>query len=235
MINEEFVQLSKEIDRISNDTEFNGINLLNGDLSGKSYKLDGTPTVKHGANGGIDTNGDATAVDSMFGGTTADNLAELGEGTFELKVKIEQTSQYNGLVTVELWDNSPINGYKPYIMDTVKIDGAHATEGFSIGGTGIIVDFSNSLEFTTGETTVTFTNKFDKQEDRIKFQIGANQNQTIGFSIDFMRSRELELGGITVDTAENAQESIHRMDVAIERVSAQRADLGANQNGLSIQ
>ncbi len=232
LINEEFVQLSKEIDRISEDTEFNGIKLLNGDLSGKSYKLDGTPTVKHGAGGGIDTNGDATAVDSMFGGTTAENLAELGEGTFELKVRIEQTSQYNGLVTVELWDNSPINVYKPYIMDTVKIDGAHATEGFSIGGTGITVDFSNSLEFTTGETTVTFTNKFDKQEDRIKFQIGANQNQTIGFSIDDMGVRELGLAAITVDTQENAESAIHRLDVAIEKISAQRSGLGAVQNRL---
>ncbi len=47
-----------------------------------------------------------------------------------------------------------------------------------------------------------------------------------------MRSRELGLGGITVDTAENAQEAIGRLDAAVSKISAQRADLGANQNRL---
>ena len=47
-----------------------------------------------------------------------------------------------------------------------------------------------------------------------------------------MRSRELGLGGIEVDTAENAQEAIGRLDEAVSRISAQRAELGANQNRL---
>ena len=47
-----------------------------------------------------------------------------------------------------------------------------------------------------------------------------------------MRSRELGLGWIEVDTAENAQEAIGRLDEAVSRISAQRAELGANQNRL---
>ena len=47
-----------------------------------------------------------------------------------------------------------------------------------------------------------------------------------------MRSRELGLGGIGVGTAADSQEAIERLDVAIERVSAQREDLGAAQNRL---
>ena len=79
---------------------------------------------------------------------------------------------------------------------------------------------------------VKFTNVIEKDEDGVKLQVGANQDQMIGLSIENMRSRELGLGGIEVGTVEDAQEAIGRVDEAISRISSQRADLGATQNRL---
>ena len=47
-----------------------------------------------------------------------------------------------------------------------------------------------------------------------------------------MGSRELGLGGVNVSTAEDAKDAIGRLDEAVSRISAQRADLGAAQNRL---
>ena len=111
--------------------------------------------------------------------------------------------------------------------------GWRGREGKEIGG----VEFNfNNLKgnFVTKKmtSTITFTNTIDTKEDGVKVQVGANKEQLIGFDVDYMRSRELGLGGITIDTVENAQEAIERVDIAVSRVSSQRADLGAAQNRL---
>ena len=80
--------------------------------------------------------------------------------------------------------------------------------------------------------SIKFTNTAEKAGDGVSLQVGANKDQMIGLSMENMRSRELGLGGIGVGTAADSQEAIERLDVAIERVSAQRADLGAAQNRL---
>ena len=77
-----------------------------------------------------------------------------------------------------------------------------------------------------------FTNEVTKDEDGVTLQVGANKNQSIGISIDTMRSRELGLGGVSVATAADAQDAIQLIDDAVSRVSSQRADLGATQNRL---
>ena len=77
-----------------------------------------------------------------------------------------------------------------------------------------------------------FTNTANKEDDGVKLQVGTNQNQMIGLSIENMRSRELGLGGIEAGTVKDAQEAIGRVDEAISRISSQRADLGATQNRL---
>ena len=82
------------------------------------------------------------------------------------------------------------------------------------------------------EFNVELNNAIDSETDGVKLQVGANQEQMIGVSIQNMRSRELGLGGIEVGTVEDAQEAITRVDETISRISSQRADLGATQNRL---
>ncbi len=223
LINQEFGQLKSEIDRIANDTEFNGNKVLNGNVSGKEI-----------------TNGDGKKLSAIAGDTADANLkailadvddnelAKLGEGTFELEV----SKANDNSVTISLIDKSNFNGNKAYIMDSVKLNTVKASETFDIGGARIeLTDLDSKL--SAGQNfKVEFTNTAEKKGNGVDLQVGANQKQQIGFSIENMRSRELGLGGITVDTAENAQEAIGRLDETVSKISAQRADLGATQNRL---
>ena len=63
-------------------------------------------------------------------------------------------------------------------------------------------------------------------------QIGANEGEDMGINIGDMRSEALGLNGILVTNRESAARSITIIDNAIDRVSLQRARLGAYQNRL---
>lgn len=224
LINQEFEQLKSEIDRIANDTEFNGNKVLNGNLSGKEISLKGG-SVSHSASGA----GAGANIADKF--TDVEELNKLGEGNFEIRITVETPNNANSNVTVELVDKSYFNGEKEYVMDSFTFEAdtttGSKTQGFDLGGVNIEIDTG---DLTTGK--VTFTNQAEKTSDGVSLQVGANKDQMIGVSMENMRSRELGLGGIGVGTAADSQEAIERLDVAIERVSAQRADLGAAQNRL---
>jgi flagellin len=64
------------------------------------------------------------------------------------------------------------------------------------------------------------------------FQIGANEKEDMGINIGDMGSKALGVSNILVTDRENAARSITVIDGAIDRVSKQRANLGAYQNRL---
>ena len=223
LINQEFGQLKKEIDRIASDTEFNGSKVLNGNLSGKDIKTAPGGKATDQIEGNI--TGD---LEEIFGEVDTEELAKLGEGTFHIKL----TKTHADVVTVDLIDKSHFNGEKEYTLDSITIDVKGDKRIFELGGIQFelnkLDDASNIIK-DKESVTIKFTNEAEKTSDGVLLQVGANKDQMIGVSMENMRSRELGLGGIGVGTAKDAQEAIERLDVAIERVSAQRADLGAAQ------
>ena len=64
------------------------------------------------------------------------------------------------------------------------------------------------------------------------FQIGANEGEDMGVNIGDMRSHALGLNAVLVTDRESAARSITIIDNAIDKVSTQRAKLGAYQNRL---
>ena len=66
----------------------------------------------------------------------------------------------------------------------------------------------------------------------LKFQIGANADQTIDLQIANMTAKGLGTSGATVATASGAQTAITTINSAIEKVSTERANLGSVQNRL---
>ena len=64
------------------------------------------------------------------------------------------------------------------------------------------------------------------------FQIGANEGEDMGINIGDMRSHALGLNAVLVTDRASAARSITIIDNAIDRVSTQRAKLGAYQNRL---
>lgn len=66
------------------------------------------------------------------------------------------------------------------------------------------------------------------------FQVGAEENQTISVTIDSsMGSGGLSTGGLSIDTAANAQAAIAGLDDSLKALNDVRADLGAKQNRFS--
>ena len=105
LINQEFLQLKDEVDRIATDTEFNGNKVLNGSLSGKEITT--LPT----ANAADIVEGPATIsgaqLEALFKDVDAEELAKLGEGEFYVKVTSDGTN-----VTIDLIDNANFNDKK---------------------------------------------------------------------------------------------------------------------------
>lgn len=64
------------------------------------------------------------------------------------------------------------------------------------------------------------------------FQVGANSNQTISISIGDMRADALGVKNVDLTTAKGSQEATATIQAAIEKVSTERAGLGAVQNRL---
>lgn len=154
----------------------------------------------------------------------------MGEGTFE--IRIAHAVDPGTSVTIDLVDKSHFNGGKEYIMDSFTFDNPNANETFQLGGVTIEIEGLDTLIENGESAAFEFTNEVTKDEDGVTLQVGANKNQSIGISIDTMRSRELGLGGVSVATAADAQDAIQLIDDAVSRVSSQRADLGATQNRL---
>ena len=112
-----------------------------------------------------------------------------------------------------------------------KIEGAtiesyEATPGGDIEGLLI-----SSIE-TGAQSTVNIEDGAKNEGFEATFQVGANSNQTISISIGDMRAEALGVKNVDLKTSEGSQEATATIQAAIEKVSTERAGLGAVQNRL---
>jgi flagellin len=68
----------------------------------------------------------------------------------------------------------------------------------------------------------------------LTLQVGANQSETISFTITTATSTSLGVSGISVSTQASANAALASIDAAIDTISAERAKLGALQNRLGF-
>lgn len=235
-LNLEITALQTEINRIAKSTNFNQINLLDGNLdNGAAYKttytVDGTDfTAKKIASatieGGtlvsgdklafsIDESGAATITLTAGGATiSADDITVSGPGTFAAD---------EGTYTVTI-------NAKDTAADTVKAaigDGLTFTvntdTGFAIGVSGTPATFDIAVDTSTSETGEALT-----------LQIGADNdvNQQVQLSVTSMTAHALGVDNISIATQDEARSAITSIKDAINDVSEARANLGALQNRL---
>lgn len=241
-ITKEFEQLQSEITRIASDTEFNKQKLINGDLNDV-------------AKTGITAASVSTAKGSAF---------DLDVSVAQLKISIsERTTLSVDAKNVSLSDKNDALSTKQKTLDTLqaKYDkgGLPASSmgdvAASIGElqTSIaefkvsITEYKVSIQqlgVSISQMNDTIQTKLDNkkavldevmdQDSGIVFQVGANQDQTIGLAIGDMRAEALGIDKTTINVNDSAsaKAAITRLDVAITRVSDQRATLGAVQNRL---
>ena len=219
-IQKEINALTEEVDRIANNTEFNTQKLLNGSKSGEEGDL-----VREAV----------TAKQGQFKVTFADAI----DGNTQLiidgkKVKFDNTSAANK-GTIEKKLNDTFDKYT-FTYDEQKKElsiqqkiGEDKKE-MSISRNGV------KQTVTTQQVGVTARAE-ELSEGKVSVQVGANASQSMSIEIGDMRAEALNIvndegKGLSVETAQSANEAITAFDAALNAVSSQRANLGAVQNRL---
>jgi len=240
----EVTQLSDEIDRISSTTQFNTKNLLDGSLAaGTTAQGTKLTSVTTSATAAADlltslkdsdgnsfglTNGDTITINGDVNGTAitagtlavgaATTMADLtgaiatAFGTSVSSVALDTTT---GAITVTGADGTASS------ISNVKLTAADAT---GTARTSFNNAFSNMAETQAAQDNHT--------DSSLTFQIGANQNQTMAVDINKMDTEALSLSSVDVSTQQGAENAITVVDNAINKVSTERAKLGAYQNRL---
>ena len=210
-IQAEVAQLKDEITRISNDTQFNGETLLNGNYDLKGYTDDQNVKVGYysdqvtpgvygitGLNINLDANGNIVdSVPSMIGTTVAPG----GVGTGNIDTALPTDAMISG-----------ING------NILKITSSQNA------------DFEINLKFTA---TGTYNLEVDITGiGAMTMQTGSNEGQVLDIRIPTISLEEMGIKNMNMNTREDAEEAIESIKGAIEYVSSARSRLGAYQNRL---
>lgn len=209
-IQNEINQLSQEIVRIAEDTEFNGQSLLNGNFDVRGYSSD--PGLK------IDTYSDETTAK-------------------DYRVTVIRTATYdvNGVLTgdakVDLGSEFPAGCKVKYNGNEVTVSGPnsfeikfHVDNGVTLGTPSI-----------PGPPVVPGTNPITLDIAGIgpmQIQIGANEGQELGIRIPKISLKTLDIDNLDLTTEMKSSESMERISNGIAYVSQVRARLGAYQNRL---
>jgi flagellin len=259
-IQKEIDQLTKEINRISSDTEFNTQKLLNGDkaIEGDLSALSGTvkdATYDAGVAGGTYTvtatvSGATATVDStagafsgMSGGSLGLTHTDLDKGSYTLTV--DATKNVATITDVEGRTVKSVNLADSKIIGDINLSGnvaAGASMSFTVTTAKketIVVENMQgdevtgiNLELEADASGAVSGNIVIDDSKAIRFQIGANTGQGTSLTINDMGAKELGIDKLDLTKQENADFAITTIDKALTSVSSERAKLGAVQNRL---
>ena len=207
----EFQQLKYEIDDIADKTTFNGKNLLDGSF-GSTTKVSDSSTIELPSvdvDGITPIAGTNDVVSITFEGFTESGsivFAEVGTSGDDYEVTYDN-------VTLTVKNEA---GAQTMVLDFGQ--GRIAT--LVLGENAGIDGFSDlSLDFEVSGTVA-------------KIQTGANADENLDISIDNMGSAALGLTDSIITSQADANSAIATVDAATNKVSTQRAQLGAMQNRL---
>jgi len=206
----EFQALMAEIDRIADDTDFNGLQLLDGEVTvTQSASLGTADGVAAVSAQGIDTNGTFTIA---YDGTSAFTVSD-GTNAYTGALAAEVLDTNGALIrstTLQL-SSTTGNGSVTLALNTAFDAGtAVAAEAFTVAGTTQL-----SLAFKLGTGTETY--------DSLSFTLDAVSVTGLGFT-----------GTETIDTAANAESAMEAVNIAIDNLNSYRANVGAAQNRLDF-
>ena len=187
-----------------------------------------------------------------FNGTTFDFAFDKEAGKEEVETTTAITTDAaNGITAGEY--KIHLAAGKEYTAEDLEDILKSAGFDFDVTLSGATPDDPNTLFATSGATTVgklTMANGaglgstkalwgqdgYDGVSSNagITLQIGANEGQTMSFTIDDMSARSLGVDANKIDiaTQDGAKKATTTIDAAIKKVSAQRSKLGAVQNRL---
>ena len=227
-IQSEVDQLVTEIDRVSTTTKFNETYLLKGSNNGTAGKLVYNGTVGQSINIDTEKGTGTVGITSGATGTTSDNTSYRGK-----------TVSANGKTYILVESTTGTMSVSQAVDDLTK-GTIKAYSSMDALMSGIKRDDHQNIKTIT----------FDSVNSNLKVEAFANLNDAIDFSlhvgadssddnkinlnISSMSARGLGINGLDIsgDNDDNATAAIDTIADALQRVSAQRATLGAVQNRL---
>lgn len=209
VIQQEVDQLTEEITRVADVTEFNGQKLLNGEFSLKGYTNDLDVKVKSYS---MDVASKVYHIDNIRVDKEMLNGKETGEYTVEIDCLKDLDSDFPQGATASIKDQ------------LVTIQGVNGFE-MVLDLTGM--DFEELAPFEINNLDVDATGI-----GAMRLQIGTNEGQVLGVVIPEISLRDMGIEDLDLSTKDSAAEAIDRIDGAIQYVSSVRGQLGAYQNRL---
>ena len=230
-LQKEITSLKSEIDRIADATNFNGIDLLNGDLSTST-----TSTIQ----GAADPAQNKAGVDLKF--TFAEQFkgnnvnVTLAAGTKGDPIKVKVAANGGITITADAEKNYSADDIKAALANAditavAKEDQAKISEllsTVSVTGEGTTGATGYTTFATTAGTVAGPTGK------ALTLQIGdtsADFNQ-MEVSVGDMHTKALGIDDIDISNQAGAKAAVDKIKAAINSVSSTRGDLGAIQNRL---
>ncbi|MBC7545691.1 MAG: flagellin [Candidatus Sericytochromatia bacterium] len=241
MIQAEIGQLTDELQRIGDTTQFNGRSLLDGSIAQSTARVDGNAALKSNARVG-DASVPTAVFSDFIAGTSLTNATTAAvDAAVQFQVVAAATA---GMFNLEVRGS---DGSVSTIND-IGAGGINALAGTSrtftlTSGAAVQVTFGSSSPSVAdvGDTAVVQVTSMKAavtSDQALTLQIGANEGQIVKTGFGDMRASGLSLEGATVlgtndaDSRMKSQNLIGKLDEALRTVNTQRARMGAMQNRL---
>lgn len=212
-IQKEIDQLTKEIDRIANTTEFNSKRLLDGSAA-VAGTTDATAEI-------LSQSSDKFSIAT----STVTNSGVTGSGSYYIEIGAGTTTSTGTSYNITI---TKADGTVNTSVTTVSI----GATGGSLTLDGVTIKLA--ADTATGDSAgINIKDDVTISTDKsFSFQIGSNTAQTMNVDMRDMDSSALQVNGIKVDTQAAAQASVTAIEAAIREVSSERSKLGSFQNRL---
>ncbi|MCG5250136.1 flagellin N-terminal helical domain-containing protein [Brevibacillus agri] len=241
-LQDEMNQLTSEIDRIRNTTQFNTKNLLDGSMGAAVN----TAVANVQTSAVIKAGGAAATATSLVTALQDANGNSLGISvgdTITVSWVTNGTTKTGSLTVAAGTDIAAIGALATDGGLTVNASGQMVETATTAGFAGAVNGLTITVKDSSGNIRTAATNALSSFQEttaaanvqtdgRATFQIGANSNQTIQLDVKDMGASALGVNGLQISTQSQATVALKVIDTAIQKVSAQRSSLGAIQNRL---
>jgi flagellin len=207
IIQDEIDQLKEEVQRVSETTQFNGQNLLDGEFANKGYSSNADVKVNSYSD-------------------------EVAAGTYIINsLKVEKTTTSEGLETYTAEFTGGTGFPNDGSLYTEVQDGIVTIKSKTGNGFEMKLDVSDKMS-TADKCEVTNVTLNITGVGAMRLQIGANEGQVLEINIPDMSIKNMGIENLDVSTPAGATDGIERIKNAISYVSGVRGSLGAYQNRL---
>lgn len=218
----EFQQLKQETNRITQNTEWNGMKIMDGSFTGNGTANAGQFKFQVGANANqtidqtIDKVGYGTAAGvATFAETTAAGAAAKEKHTLTLT----GTYAENDVITLDVAGKSHV-----YTVTKADVGGADAAANHALIATSLAASLNKDSNFsglTIAAATTTVT--FEEKVNNVSFDVAQSvSNGQLG-----------ALRQLDVSTATKSNNAVVGLDTALKNINAARAEIGSKINRLT--